>query len=62
MPSYEFFAQFYDSLTDNVEYEQRADYIINLLEEKHNHQMGLTLDLACGTGTLTLLLKLKAKL
>lgn len=59
MPSYEFFARFYDSLTDNVEYEQRADYIINLLEEKHNHQMGLTLDLACGTGTLTLLLKEK---
>lgn len=59
MPSYEFFARFYDSLTDNVEYEQRADYIINLLEEKHSHQMGLTLDLACGTGTLTLLLKEK---
>ena len=59
MPSYQIFADFYDSLTDNVEYEKRADYIINLLEEKHHHKMGLTLDLACGTGTLTLLLKEK---
>lgn len=59
MPSYEMFADFYDSLTDNVEYEKRADYIINILKKKHNHQMGLTLDLACGTGTLTILLKEK---
>ena len=59
MPSYQIFADFYDSLTVNVEYEKRADYIISLLEEKHHHKMGLTLDLACGTGTLTLLLKEK---
>lgn len=59
MPSYEMFADFYDSLTDNVEYEKRADYIIDILENKHNHDLGLTLDLACGTGTLTVLLKEK---
>lgn len=59
MSSYERFADFYDSLTDNVEYEKRADYIINILEKKHNHPMGLTLDLACGTGTLTISLKEK---
>jgi 2-polyprenyl-3-methyl-5-hydroxy-6-metoxy-1,4-benzoquinol methylase len=57
MPAYEMFAEFYDSLTDNVEYKKRADYIVNILEKKHNHNLGLTLDLACGTGTLTILLK-----
>ena len=59
MPSYEMFADFYDSLTDNVEYEKRADYIINVLEKNFNHDLGLTLDLACGTGTMTMLLKEK---
>ena len=34
MPSYEMFADFYDSLTDNVEYEKRADYIVNVLESR----------------------------
>ena len=32
MPSYEMFADFYDSLTDNVEYEKRADYIVMFLK------------------------------
>lgn len=57
MPSYEVFAEFYDSLTDNAEYKKRACYIVELLQKNHNHSMGLTLDLACGTGTLTILLK-----
>lgn len=57
MPSYEMFAEYYDSLTDNVEYKRRAEYIVNILEKKHNHNLGLMLDLACGTGTLTILLK-----
>lgn len=59
MPSYEMFADFYDSLTDNVEYEKRADYIVKILQEKYNHSLGLTLDLACGTGTMTMFLKEK---
>lgn len=59
MPSYEIFADFYDSLTENVEYENRANYIVDILENKFNHPMGLTLDLACGTGTMTILLKEK---
>ncbi|MDO5123601.1 MAG: methyltransferase domain-containing protein [Eubacteriales bacterium] len=54
--AYETFADYYDLLTDNVGYKARADYI-----EKHfeniGHDMGLTLDLACGTGSLTLELK-----
>ena len=53
------FADFYDSLTDNVEYEKRADYIVNVLEKNFNHDLGLTLDLACGTGTMTMMLKEK---
>ncbi|MBE6738551.1 MAG: methyltransferase domain-containing protein [Ruminococcaceae bacterium] len=56
--AYETFAQFYDKLTLNAEYEKRAEYILGVLA-KHNHPAGLTLDLACGTGTLTILLKKK---
>ena len=40
MPSYEMFADFYDSLTDNVEYEKRADYIVNVLKKNFNHDLG----------------------
>ena len=54
--AYEVFADFYDKLTDNVEYSKRAQYILDILK-KHNHAPGLTLDLACGTGSLTLELK-----
>ena len=54
--AYEVFADYYDRLTGNVEYESRAKYILELLK-KHSHQAGLTLDLACGTGSLTLELK-----
>jgi ubiquinone/menaquinone biosynthesis C-methylase UbiE len=54
--NYDVFADFYDSLTLNVDYKKRADYIAEVLK-KHNHNMGLTLDLACGTGNLTIELK-----
>lgn len=54
--AYEVFADFYDKLTGNVEYSKRAQYILDILK-KHNHEAGLTLDLACGTGSLTLELK-----
>jgi len=50
--SYSTFARFYDSLTHNVNYPQRADYICELFK-KLDHSAGLTLDLACGTGSLT---------
>lgn len=53
MTSYSFFADYYDGLTENVNYKIRADYIVRLL--KHfNHDFGLTLDLACGTGSFTI--------
>lgn len=51
--SYSYFAEYYDILTENVEYEKRAEYFMELFR-KHGHQTGVTLDLACGTGTLTL--------
>lgn len=53
MSNYSVFADFYDSLTPNVGYPQRADYFLELLQ-KFNHTAGLTLDLACGTGSFTL--------
>ncbi len=56
MGSYGVFADYYDALTLNVDYESRARYIVNIL--KHlGHEMGLTLDLACGTAKLTVELK-----
>lgn len=51
--SYSSFARYYDSLTLNVNYPQRAEYICQLLK-KLKHSAGLTLDLACGTGSLTI--------
>ena len=53
MSNYSVFAEFYDSLTPNVGYPQRADYYLELLK-KLNHAAGLTLDLACGTGSFTI--------
>ena len=54
--SYSFFAEYYDLLTENVNYKDRADYLLRLFE-RHNHAPGLTLDLACGTGSMTIELK-----
>lgn len=54
--AYGVFAEFYDRLTGNVLYKERADYLIKVCEH-FNHACGITLDLACGTGSLTLELK-----
>lgn len=54
--AYGVFAEFYDRLTGNVRYKERADYLLELCK-RFNHDTGITLDLACGTGTLTLELK-----
>ena len=56
MLSYSYFADYYDNLTNNVDYKQCAEYLLKLAE-KYNHSMGITLDLACGTGSLTVMLK-----
>ena len=54
--SYSFFAEYYDKLTVNADYKERADYL-SALFEKHCHRPGLTLDLACGTGNMTVELR-----
>ncbi len=56
--SYSYFSEYYDVLTQNADYTKRAKYFLELFK-KHGHDMGLTLDLACGTGTLTLELSKK---
>lgn len=52
MSGYGDFSAVYDSLTDNVEYEKRAQYIHGLLKQG-GVDGGLLLDLACGTGRLS---------
>lgn len=54
--SYSYFAEYYDKLTENVNYREKADYLTELFR-RHGHEWGTTLDLACGTGSLTLELK-----
>lgn len=54
--AYGVFAEFYDRLTGNVLYKERADYLLKICQH-FNHDCGITLDLACGTGSLTLELK-----
>ena len=55
MNSYKTFAQFYDELTDNVDYKVRSDYISNFFS-RYSNGGNKVLDLACGTGTVTALL------
>ncbi len=53
MGPYSAFAQYYDALTENVNYTKRADYLLELMKQV-GHTPQLALDLACGTGSLTL--------
>ena len=55
MAGYGDFSYYYDLLTENVDYEQRCDYICDLLAE-NGIGKGILLDLACGTGTLSVML------
>lgn len=51
--SYSFFAEYYDSLTENVNYPARASYFNKLIRKFGGKANGILLDLACGTGSLS---------
>ena len=53
---YNSFSGYYDALMQNVGYKERCNYIMEVFE-RLGHDMGLSLDLACGTGSLTVELK-----
>lgn len=49
--SYGYFAEFYDSFTDDVNYDKIEKFVCSLLS-REGINGGLLLDLACGTGSL----------
>lgn len=53
MSEYGAFAEYYDSLTSNVSYEEIGEYLDTLLKE-NGVSGGILLDLACGTGSVSL--------
>ena len=52
MSGYGNFAHYYDILTGNISYNDRAAYF-DMLIKKHGGKKDLLLDLACGTGSLS---------
>lgn len=52
--SYACLSAYYDSLTEDVDYQSRADYLWGFLKQ-YKIQDGILLDLACGTGQMSLL-------
>lgn len=53
MSNYGIFAQFYDGLTENVDYKVRSDYISDFFHQAQIVPGDDILDLACGTGSIT---------
>lgn len=51
MHNYQRFAQFYDALTENVDYQVRSQYLTDLFLHYGGHIDGI-LDIGCGTGEL----------
>lgn len=51
---YAAFAEFYDALTENVDYAEIAAYY-DRLNKRFGGKKGILLDLACGTGSLSVL-------
>ena len=58
MEAYTSFASVYDTLMDDVPYEEWSTYVIKLLKE-YGIDDGLVLDLGCGTGSMTQLLAVR---
>ena len=53
MSAYEIFADWYDLLTEDVDYAAESRYICGILS-RYGIRDGILLDLACGTGSLSL--------
>ncbi len=53
MSSYDIFSQFYDNLTDNVDYKKRAEFFRTLLIRYGIKDGATILDMGCGTGRFT---------
>lgn len=51
--SYGIFAEFYDALTSNVDYREKAEFIDSVAGKFGGRRGGVLLDLACGTGSLS---------
>lgn len=47
------FSRFYDALTENANYEKRADYYESILKN-NGIDSGILLDLGCGTGSMSI--------
>lgn len=50
---YEIFSQYYDELTENVDYKKRSKYFHKLIQKHKKSSGNVLLDLACGTGSMT---------
>ncbi len=51
--NYQYFAWHYDRLTNNIDYQKRAEYFDTLIKKFSGKEGGILLDLACGTGSLS---------
>ncbi len=51
---YDLIAPFYDSANSDINYEEWADFIENIIEKHSDRKPELVLDLGCGTGKMTL--------
>lgn len=53
MSGYSVFSKYYDVLTENIDYAERAEYFEKLIRRFGGKAGGILLDLACGTGSLS---------
>lgn len=51
--SYNAFAEYYDSLTANINYRKRAEYFDSIIKKHKLTSGSILLDLACGTGSIS---------
>ncbi len=55
MSSYKNFANYYDRLMSDLDYDKTCSYVLSLAEKWGVSAPGLAVDLGCGTGTMCLL-------